>query len=43
MVLFFWFVIVILAIVLVAFIVHETGGGALNLHIGHFVLNIGFT
>jgi integrase/recombinase XerD len=26
-----------------AFIVHWAGGGALNLRLGHFVLNVGFT
>ena len=40
---FFWVVIVILAIILLAFIVHRAGGGVLNLRVGHFVLNIGFT
>ncbi len=42
-VLFFWLVIVILAIVLLAFIVHWAGGGALNLRLGHFILDVGFT
>ena len=40
---FFWVVIVILAIILLAFIVHWAGGGALELRLGHFVLNVGFT
>ena len=40
---FFWVVIVILAIILLASIVHWAGGGVLNLRIGHFVLNVGFT
>lgn len=40
---FFWVVIVILAIILLAFIVHWAGGGILNLRLGHFVLNVGFT
>jgi hypothetical protein len=40
---FFWLVVVILAIVLLAFIVHWAGGAALNLHLGHFVLDVGFT
>ena len=39
----FWVVIVILAIILLAFIVHWAGGGVLNLRLGHFVLNVGFT
>ena len=39
----FWLVIVILAIVLVGFIVHWAGGGALNLRLGHFILDVGFT
>ena len=40
---FFWVVIVILAIILLAFIVHRAGGGVLNLRLGHFILNVGFT
>jgi uncharacterized integral membrane protein len=40
---FIWLVVVILAIVLLAFIVHWAGGAALNLHVGHFELNVGFT
>jgi hypothetical protein len=40
---FFWLVIVILAIILVAFIVHWAGGGMLDLRLGHFVLDVGFT
>jgi len=39
---FFWVVVVILAIILLAFIVHWAGGGALDLRLGHFVLNVGF-
>ena len=33
----------ILVIILLAFIVHWAGGGLLNLRLGHFVLNVGFT
>ena len=33
---FFWLVVAILAIILLAFIVHWAGGGALNLRLGHF-------
>ena len=40
---FFWLVIRILVIILLAFIVHWAGGGLLNLRLGHFVLNVGFT
>ena len=40
---FFWLVVVILAIILLAYIVHRAGGGVLNLRLGHFVLNVGFT
>jgi hypothetical protein len=40
---FFWMVVVILAIILLAFIVHWAGGGVLNLRLGHFHLNVGFT
>ena len=35
--------VVILAIILLAYIVHRAGGGVLNLRLGHFVLNVGFT
>ena len=41
--LFFWLLVVILAIVLVAYLVHLAGGGVMNLRLGHFVLNVGFT
>jgi hypothetical protein len=40
---FFWLAVVILVIILVAFVVHWAGGGDLNLRLGHFVLNVGFT
>jgi hypothetical protein len=40
---FFWLVVVILAIILLAFVVHWAGGGALNLRLGHFILDVGFT
>jgi hypothetical protein len=40
---FFWMVVVILAIIVLAFIVHWAGGAVLNLRLGHFVLNVGFT
>jgi hypothetical protein len=40
---FIWVVVVILAIILLAFIVHWAGGGALDLRLGHFFLNVGFT
>jgi hypothetical protein len=40
---FFWMVVVILAIILLAAVVHWAGGGVLNLRLGHFVLNVGFT
>ena len=35
--------VVILVIILLAFIVHWAGGGAMNLRLGHFFLNVGFT
>jgi hypothetical protein len=38
----FWVVVVILAIILLAFLVHQAGGGALNLRLGHLVLTVGF-
>ncbi len=40
---FFWLVVAILVIILLAFIVHWAGGAALNLHLGPFELNVGFT
>jgi hypothetical protein len=40
---FIWVVVAILVIILLAFIVHWAGGGVLNLRLGHFVLNVGFT
>jgi hypothetical protein len=40
---FIWLVAVILAIVVLGFIVHWAGGGHLDLRIGHFVLDVGFT
>ena len=40
---FFWLVVIILVIILLAFIVHWAGGGVMNLRLGHFVLNVGFT
>jgi hypothetical protein len=40
---FFWVVVAILAIILLAFIVHWAGGGVLNMRVGHFVLKVGFT
>jgi hypothetical protein len=38
---FIWLVVVVLAIILLAFIVHWAGGGLLDLRLGHFVLNVG--
>jgi uncharacterized membrane protein len=40
---FIWLVVVILAIILLAFIVHWAGGGQLDLRLGHFILDVGFT
>jgi hypothetical protein len=40
---FFWVVVVIPAIIWLAFIVHWAGGGVLKLRLGDFVLNVGFT
>lgn len=40
---FFWVVVIILAIIVLAILVHWAGGGVLNLRLGHFVLNVGFT
>ncbi len=40
---FFWVVIAILAIILLAYIVHWAGGGVLHVRLGHFTLYVGFT
>jgi hypothetical protein len=40
---FFWVVVAILAIIVLAFIVHWAGGGLIDVKLGHFVLNVGFT
>jgi hypothetical protein len=40
---FFWLVVVILVIIFLAFIVHWAGGGSMDLRLGHFVLDVGFT
>ncbi len=39
----FWLVVTIVAIILLAYIVHWAGGGQLDLRLGHFVLDVGFT
>ncbi len=36
-----WIVLIILVIILLAWIVHLTGGGLFNLRLGHFTLDIG--
>jgi len=38
-----WLVLVILAVILVAWLVHLAGGGLLDLRLGHFRLDVGFT
>ena len=40
---FLWVIVAILAIILLAYIVHWAGGGVLNLRLGHLVLNVGFS
>ena len=40
---FIWVVLIILAIILLAFLVHWAGGGLLHLRLGHFVLDVGFS
>lgn len=40
---FFWVVVLILALVLLAAVVHWAGGASLDLRLGHFGLNIGST
>jgi len=39
----FWVIVIVLAIILLAWIVHWAGGGILHLRIGHFILNVGFS
>lgn len=42
-VLFFaWLVLIVLALILLAWIVHLAGGGMLDLRLGHFRLDVGF-
>ncbi len=38
-----WLLAVIFVIIILAFIVHWAGGAVLNLRLGHFMLNVGFT
>jgi hypothetical protein len=38
-----WIVLIAIAIILLALIVHWAGGGLLDLRLGHFRLDIGFT
>ena len=38
---FIWVVVVVLVIILLAYIVHWAGGGALDLRLGQFYLNVG--
>ncbi len=40
---FAWLVLIVLAIILLAWIVHWAGGGLLDLRLGHFRLDVGFT
>jgi hypothetical protein len=40
---FFWLVVCIVAIILLARLVHWAGGGVGNVRLGHFFLNVGFT
>jgi hypothetical protein len=40
---FVWLALIILALILLGLIVHWAGGGVLNLRLGHFVLDVGFT
>jgi len=43
-VLFFaWLVLIVVAIIVLAWIVHAAGGGLLNFRLGHFRLDVGFT
>jgi hypothetical protein len=38
-----WIVVCVLAIILVALVIHHFGGGSLRLRLGHFYLDIGVT
>lgn len=38
-----WVVVCILAIILLALLIHHFGGASLKLQLGHFYLNIGVT
>jgi len=40
---FIWIALIALAIILLAWIAHWAGGGLLDLRLGHFRLDIGFT
>jgi hypothetical protein len=40
---FIWIVLIALAIILLALLVHLAGGGLLDLRLGHFRLDVGFT
>lgn len=40
---FVWLVVIILAIILIAYVIHWAGGASLDLHLGHFTLNVGLT
>jgi hypothetical protein len=40
---FIWLVVIILAIILLAWIVHWAGGGIALIKLGHFILKVGFT
>ena len=39
---FFWLVVAIIAIILLAKVVNWAGGGEMHLRVGHFILNTGF-
>jgi hypothetical protein len=39
----FWVLLGVILVILVALVVHNLGGGILNLHLGHFVFRIGVT
>jgi len=38
-----WLAVIILAIILLAWIVHWAGGGIAHIKLGHFILDVGFT
>ena len=38
-----WLAVAVIAVILVALVVHALGGGIFNVRLGHFVFRLGFT